>query len=116
MGPSITISLTRMCAQPGLCAQSPVVSPASGRHPGAGAVKERPNGARTTVGKGLSLSTAVVFLSFFVWSRLLGGPGALPAVFLTVLVLLLLDSYDETRWLAGILTPERSDSTPAAGR
>jgi hypothetical protein len=34
----------------------------------------------------------------------------------TVLVLLLLDSYDETRWLARILTPKRGDSTPAADR
>lgn len=68
------------------------------------------------VGRGLSLSTAVVFLSFFLWSGLLGGAGALLAVFLTVLVLLLLDSYDETRWLARILTPERDGSTPPAGR
>lgn len=33
-----------------------------------------------------------------------------------IILLLLLDSYDATRWLARILTPERSDSTPAAGR
>lgn len=67
------------------------------------------------VGKGLSLSTTVVFLSFFVWSGLLGAAGALLAMFLTVLVLLLLDSYDETRWLARLLTPERAgdDSAPA---
>ncbi|NTU83956.1 MAG: AI-2E family transporter, partial [Chloroflexales bacterium] len=58
------------------------------------------------VGRGLSLPATVVFLSFFIWRGLLGAPGALLSVFLTILVLLVLDSYEQTRWLAQILTPE----------
>jgi AI-2 transport protein TqsA len=67
------------------------------------------------VGKSLSLPTTVVFLSFFLWLSLLGAPGALLAVFLTVLVLLALDSYAETRWLAQTFTPEEEGgSRPSA--
>lgn len=67
------------------------------------------------VGKGLSLPATVVFLSFFVWRGLLGAPGALLSVFLTLLVLLALDSYEQTRWLARALTPEpREGQAPAS--
>jgi AI-2 transport protein TqsA len=61
------------------------------------------------VGKSLSLPATLVFLSFFLWLSLLGAPGALLSVFLTVLVLLALDSYAETRWLARAFTPEDKD-------
>lgn len=67
------------------------------------------------VGKGLSLPATVVFLSFFVWRGLLGAPGALLSVFLTLLVLLALDSYDQTRWLARALTPEPREGQAPAG-
>lgn len=60
------------------------------------------------VGKGLSMPATLVFLSFFMWLGLLGAPGALLSVFLTLLVLLALDSYEQTRWLARALTPEPS--------
>lgn len=65
------------------------------------------------VGKGLSLPATVIFLSFFVWRGLLGAPGALLSVFLTLLVLLALDSYEQTRWLARALMPEPREA-PAA--
>jgi AI-2 transport protein TqsA len=52
------------------------------------------------VGRGLSLSPLVVFLSFFFWTWLIGPAGALLSVFLTLLVITVLDSYEETRWLA----------------
>jgi AI-2 transport protein TqsA len=67
------------------------------------------------VGKGLSLPTTVVFLSFFVWRGLLGAPGALLSVFLTLLVLLALDSYEQTRWLARVLLPEPREGQAPAG-
>lgn len=60
------------------------------------------------VGKSLSLPTTLVFLSFFMWNGLLGAPGALLSIFLTLLVLLALDSYEQTRWLARTLMPDPS--------
>ncbi|MCS6879919.1 MAG: AI-2E family transporter [Oscillochloridaceae bacterium] len=65
------------------------------------------------VGKGLNLPATVVFLSFFVWLGLLGAPGALLSVFLTLLILLALDSYEHTRWLAKTLIPEPSGEETA---
>ncbi len=52
------------------------------------------------IGKGLSISPLVVFLSFFFWSWVLGPTGMLLSMPLTVIVLLVLESFDETRWLA----------------
>ena len=52
------------------------------------------------IGKGLSISPLVVFLSFFFWSWVLGPLGMFLSMPLTVIVLLVLESFDETRWLA----------------
>ncbi len=52
------------------------------------------------IGRGLSISPLVVFLSFFFWSWVLGPLGMLLSMPLTVIVLLVLESFDETRWLA----------------
>jgi AI-2 transport protein TqsA len=52
------------------------------------------------IGKGLSISPLVVFLSFFFWSWILGPLGMFLSMPLTVIVLMVLDSFDETRWLA----------------
>jgi predicted PurR-regulated permease PerM len=52
------------------------------------------------IGKGLSISPLVVFLSFFCWSWVLGPFGMFLSMPLTVIVLMVLDSFDETRWLA----------------
>jgi AI-2 transport protein TqsA len=56
--------------------------------------------APSLMGRGLNISTTVTFVGFMFWLWLLGGPGAFLAMPLTVLVILLLDSYPETRWLA----------------
>ncbi len=55
------------------------------------------------MGRGLSLSPTVVFLSFVVWVWLLGGPGAFLAMPLTFLLILLLDSFSDSRWLANLM-------------
>ena len=54
------------------------------------------------IGKGLSISPLVVFLSFFFWSWVLGGPGMLLAMPLTVLVIFILQGFEETQWLAAV--------------
>ena len=56
------------------------------------------------VGTSLSIAPTVVLVSFFVWTGLLGASGALLSVFMTILVLVILDSFDRTRWLAAVMT------------
>jgi predicted PurR-regulated permease PerM len=59
--------------------------------------------APALIGRRLSLSPAVVFVSFFFWTWLLGPPGTFLSMPITVLLTFLLDSYDETRWLARLM-------------
>jgi predicted PurR-regulated permease PerM len=54
------------------------------------------------VGKGLSLSPLVVFLAFFFWSWVLGPVGMFLSMPLTILVIFVLQNYEETRWLADL--------------
>ena len=56
------------------------------------------------------LSPTVVFVSFVFWTWLLGGPGAFLA--LPLFVVVMLDTFPETRWVAnvvGIVGPEVDD-------
>jgi predicted PurR-regulated permease PerM len=55
--------------------------------------------------RGLDLSTAVVFISLFFWGWLLGGIGVLLAVPLTLLVQMICELFDETRWIGYLLGP-----------
>lgn len=59
-------------------------------------------------GKGLKLSPAIVFLSLFYWSYVLGASGALIAVPLTMAVKLVLESSRKTRWMAKLMEPSNS--------
>jgi AI-2 transport protein TqsA len=59
--------------------------------------------APMVMGKGLSVSPTVVFLSFIFWMFILGGSGALIAMPLTVGLILFMSSYEETRGLAAIM-------------
>jgi predicted PurR-regulated permease PerM len=55
------------------------------------------------VGSSLSLTPTFVLVSFFLWIWLLGASGALLAVFLSTLMIVVLDSYERTRWLAAAM-------------
>jgi AI-2 transport protein TqsA len=52
------------------------------------------------MGRGLKISPVVVFVGLFVWGYLLGGIGALLAVPLTLLVLVLMENFEGTQPLA----------------
>ncbi|MDD1709296.1 MAG: AI-2E family transporter [Methanoregulaceae archaeon] len=55
--------------------------------------------------RGLALSTAVVFISLLFWGWILGGFGVLLAVPLTLLVQMICELFDETRWISVLLGP-----------
>jgi AI-2 transport protein TqsA len=72
------------------------------------------------MGRGLSISPTVVFLSFIFWAWLLGGPGAFLALPITLFVAVMLDTFPETRWLANLIgvadmdTSDEDDAAPEA--
>ena len=52
------------------------------------------------MGRGLGMSTFVVFLSLLFWGWLLGMIGMFLSAPLTIVVKIVLDSFDETRWVS----------------
>jgi predicted PurR-regulated permease PerM len=59
--------------------------------------------APSMTGRSLSLSPAVVFVSFLFWTWLLGPVGALVAMPITVLLMITFQRYSMTRWVAEII-------------
>jgi AI-2 transport protein TqsA len=55
------------------------------------------------MGRGLSISPTVLFIGFIFWAWLLGGPGAFLAAPLTIFLILMLETFPETRWLASVM-------------
>jgi len=55
-------------------------------------------------GKGLQMSVYVVFVSLFVWGWILGPVGFFLGVPLTLIIIIYLQNFDETRWLALLMS------------
>jgi AI-2 transport protein TqsA len=62
-------------------------------------------------GKGLQMSVYVVFVSVFVWGWVLGPVGFLIGVPLTLIVIRYLENYNETKWLASLMSSGDEEDT-----
>jgi len=66
------------------------------------------------VGRKMSLSTLVVFLSLVFWGRMLGLMGAVLCVPFTMALKFLCENHESTRWIAVLLGPEVPVKSAAA--
>ena len=71
------------------------------------------------MGQSLKISPVVVFVGLFIWGYLLGGIGAILAVPMTLLVLVIMENFEGTRPLAILMRytgDEKKDERKAAAR
>lgn len=68
------------------------------------------------VGKGIGLSTLVVFLSLILWGKLFGLIGAVLCVPITMTLKFLLEINEETRWMAVWLGPNVEEDLGATSK
>lgn len=66
-------------------------------------------------GKALNMSLATIFLAFIFWAWVFGLLGALMSVPLTAIIMVALDSYDETRWVANLMSARGITPSPEKG-
>jgi AI-2 transport protein TqsA len=67
-------------------------------------------------GKELSLSPTFVFIMFLLWSFILGPVGSFLAMPITVAAVLAMDTFDDSRWLAGLFgMPAREPAGASVG-
>ncbi len=69
----------------------------------------------TLTGRALSLSTWLVFTMFFFWVWLMGPVGALLSMPITVLIVLVLNHNERTKWVAALLSRNLPAETTGAG-
>ena len=76
--------------------------------------------APRVLGKGLSISPLIVFVSVFIWGWLLGAIGAILAIPLTMLIITVLKSFSTTEWVARLMSyvpgSEQEADVEAVGR
>jgi predicted PurR-regulated permease PerM len=56
-------------------------------------------------GKGLRLSPAFLFIALIYWNYVLGTAGVLLSIPLTIVVKIILESFEETKWMARLMGP-----------
>jgi AI-2 transport protein TqsA len=64
------------------------------------------------MGRGFSLSATAVFLAFYFWTWLLGTTGAFLSMPLLFLMVIVFDSFPETRWLSDLIVVRTPEPAP----